>query len=150
MASASFENAYPRVRIGRLLGVLNLLFAAVGLVALLVNVVGFLGLPSSFTEGLARFFYQMGISSLVLLCPLAYAGIQLLRRNPRASVLCSAVFCVEILFFVVFWLVWPLPLSPLSVVEVTAGFMNLGLALQAVTAYPVIGLILLNTTRHKA
>lgn len=143
MVSADSETARPRLWVARLLGIFNLLFAGVGIVDLFIKMVGFFGLPSSFTEGMSRFTYRMAIASVLLLPSLAYAGIQLLRRSPRASVLCSVVFCVETVFLLVLWLFWRLPSSPLSIVAVGAGFMNLGLALQIVTGYPVIGLILL-------
>lgn len=149
MADAKPDKAHLNTRVARLLGVLNLVFAGLGFLALLINAVGWFGLPSSFTAGLARFFYRMGIASLILLPSLAYAGVQLLRRSPRASVLCAAVFTVETVFLLVYWLAWPLPMSPVSVTAIATGFMNLGLALQAVTAYPVAGLILLKLSpRH--
>ena len=69
----------------RVLGILNLIFAGVGLLALLIDVVGFQGLPSSFTGGspfFSRLFYPMSAVSLVLLASLAYGGIQLLRNIP--------------------------------------------------------------------
>ena len=143
VANPNFTKLSSSPWVARLLGVLNLVFAGVGLIALLINAVGLFGLPPSFTGGLARFFFRMGFASLVLLPSLAYAGTQLLRRNPRASVLCSAVFVVETAFLLVYWLTWKIPISPVSVTAITGGFMNLGLALQIVTAYPVVGLILL-------
>lgn len=150
MASAYLEKEHRIAWVTRLLGCLNLFFAGVGTIALLFNIVGFLGLPSSFTEGLARFSYRMDIVSVILLSALAYAGIQLLRRSSWASLLCSVVFGAEIIFLLVLWLLWRLPVSPVSTVAIEGGFMNLGLALQTVTGYPVIGLILLRLSQHHA
>lgn len=148
MVNANLEKEHGMV--ARVLGFLNLFFAGVGTFALLFNIVGFLGLPSSFTEGLARFSYRMDIASVILLSALAYAGIQLLRRRSWASLLCSVVFGAEIIFLLVLWLLWRLPVSPVSIVAIGAGFMNLGLALQTVTGYPVVGLILLRLSQRHA
>jgi hypothetical protein len=128
----------------RILGILNLLFAAVGLVALLINFLGFHNLPSSFTGEspfLYRTLYPMSAASLILLVCLGYSGFQLLRGGRFASIICGVVFSAEIVFFVAYSVFWRLPFSPISVVAVAAGLTNLGLALQIVTGYPVVGLI---------
>lgn len=154
MVNRTTNEASPHVvRGARALGILNLFFAGIGLLALLINLVGYHGLPSSFT-GQSPFFYRtlfpMSTASFLLLIFLAYAGIQLLRRSRLALTLCCVAFLAEIAFFVVFWAVfWRLPFSPLSVVAVAAGLTNLGLALQAVTGYPVIGLVWLRVGRRK-
>lgn len=151
VANTVIGEEHPRVTwVGRVLGIFNLLFAGVGLVALLINYVGFRGLPSSFTGEsplLDRRFYAMSAASLLLLMLLAYAGIQILRGSSSASTLCSVVFCAEIVFFLAFWAAWRLPFSPVSVVAVAAGLTNLGLALQAITGYPLVGLVLLKLFR---
>jgi hypothetical protein len=137
---------------GRVLGVLNLLFAGVGLIALLINFVGFRHLPSSFTGEspfLYRAFYPMSAASLLLLAFLAYSGVQLLRRASFASALCAVVFWAEIIFLIVFCVAWRLPFSPVSTVAVAAGLTNLGLALQLITGYPVLGLIALKMRQRK-
>lgn len=153
MENTNIGRVHSSSWVTRLLGILNLIFAGVGLVALLVNFVGFQRLPSSFTGDspfFSRIFYPMSAVSLVLLSSLAYGGIQLLRNTPRSSAFCSVIFGLEIAIFVVFWLTWQLPFSPVSIVAVAGGLTNLGLALQAVTAYPVVALILLNIAQNKA
>jgi hypothetical protein len=150
VSSVKSDGTYPSTWVVRLLGILNLVFAGLGLLALVIDVAGFLELPWPFTEGLARFFFRMDIASLFLLSSLAYAGIQLLRRSCRAPLLCSIVLCAEIVFLLVLWPLWGLPMSPLSIRAVQSGFMNLGFALQVITAYPVVGLILLGLSRRDA
>lgn len=152
MTSLPPDGTYPSTRVTRLLGILNLVFAGLGLLALVINVAPLFEFPGlwSFAEGFHRFYLRMYIASLILLPSLAYAGIQLLRRSRRAPVLCSVVFCAEIIFLLVLWPLWGLALSPVSILAVEGGFMNLGFALQIVTAYPVVGLILLGLSRRDA
>jgi hypothetical protein len=131
----------------RALRVLNLVFAGVGLLAAVANLVGRYSLPDSFVSEYAPFVQyrlpMMAMSSICLSLLLAYAGQQLKGRSHRAILLCQITFVVEILYLLMVWSAWRLPFSMLSPAVVAAGLVNLGLALQVVTAYPLIGLVLL-------
>lgn len=143
----------PSLAITRIIGRLNLLFAAFGLAALLINTVGLHGLPDSFIRENASFFpgpfRAMAFASLALLVPLGAAGFFLLRRRMDAIVLCEVVFASEIVYFVFFWYRWPLGVSPLNLAMVAAGLFNPGLFLQFVTAYPIIGIVSLEIARRR-
>jgi hypothetical protein len=143
----------PSSAITRIIGRLNLFFAAFGLAALVFNTVGLHGLPDSFIQENAPFFpgpfHAMGFASLALLVPLGAAGFFLLHRRMGAIVLCEIVFASEIVYFVFFWYRWPLGVSPLNVAMVAAGLFNPGLFLQFVTAYPIIGIVSLEIARRR-
>jgi hypothetical protein len=136
----------------RVLGYLNLIFAGLGLLALLINTVGYHGLPASFIQEeapfMSRAFPPMAIATLVLLTSLGYSGILLLKRSRPAFALCALVFFLEIVCLGWFLSKWQFPFSPISPVAIAPGLMNLGLALQIVTAYPIIGLVLLIYARR--
>ncbi|MBZ5702794.1 MAG: hypothetical protein LAN84_13225 [Acidobacteriia bacterium] len=138
----------------RVLGIANLVLAGLGLTQLVVTVVGYYGLPASFIDEYAPFarhrFPAMSIAATLLLLPLAYAGIQLLRRKRHAIAFCGVLFVVETIYFAVLLSTWSLGLCPLSPLVILAGLMNGGLALQIVTAYPIIGLVLLSRARRVA
>lgn len=137
----------------RILGAVNLLISGVGLIQLVVNVVAYHGLPPWFIDEYGPFMRQrfpaMATASALLLGPLAYTGIQLVRRKRHAVLLCNVVFLAEITYFVFLWRTWSLGLSLFSPIVIIAGLMNIGLALQIVTAYPIIGLILLGVSRRR-
>jgi hypothetical protein len=129
------------------LRVLNLVFAGVGLLAAVANLVGRYSLPDSFISEYAPFVQyrlpMMAMASICLSLLLAYAGQQLRRQSHRAILLCQITFAVEILYLLMVWSSWRFPFSMLAPAVVAAGLLNLGLALQVVTAYPLIGLVLL-------
>jgi hypothetical protein len=147
MEEVIVRNQAKSARIERVLGTFNLTFASLGLAALLVQVVGYRGLPDSFIQEYAPFaprpFHEMVIASVILLPLLGYAGFQLRRNGPGARAICCAVFVVEIAYIAIFWYRWTLGVSPLHWSFVACGLLNLGLYLQIVTAYPIVGLILL-------
>jgi hypothetical protein len=136
----------------RTVGILNLFFAVVGLAALAFNSIGLHGLPDSFISEYGAFvpkpFHAMAVASLALLLPLGAAGFLLLRRISGAVICCEIVFVTEIVYFVFFWYRWSLGISPLHWSVVLAGLLNLGLFLQIISAYPLIGLIRLEVVRR--
>jgi hypothetical protein len=138
--------------IPRLVGSLNLFFAAIGLLALAVNVAGHSRLPASVLnepEYVARLYSPMSAVSLALLALLGWSGIALLRHKSYARRLCAIVFAGELACFAAFALAWPLSFSPMYLLlRVVEGFPNVGLALQAVTLYPLWGLLALQTARE--
>ena len=152
MGDVTAKNVTRSVQIERILGTLNLIFGGLGLIALLFNAVGYHGLPASFIQEYGPFmpkpFHEMVIASVILLPLLVLVGILLWRANRSAVVLCGMVFVAELIYFVAFWYRWPLGISPLNWPIVATGLLNFGLYLQIVTAYPVIGLILLGMTRR--
>ncbi len=136
----------------RTIGILNLFFAVLGLVALAFNWIGLHGLPDSFISEYGAFvpkpFHAMVVASIALLLPLGASGFLLLRRISGALVCCEIVFVTEIAYFAFFWYRWPLGISPLHLSVVLAGLLNLGLFLQIISAYPLIGLIRLEVVRR--
>jgi hypothetical protein len=143
-----------RIQYGRGLQVIawaNLFIAVVGLAQLLYNLVGYFFLPLKFWEqyggSLRRPFVTMSVASGLLLTALAIGGVSLLGRSRGAIRYTNVIFVVEILYFALFWSTWSIKLSPFNFSVITAGLFNIGLVLQVVTAYPVVGLILLNTRR---
>lgn len=148
MATRENQQIITSLRALRILCLLNLLFAAVGLVGLLLNSIGYHKLPESFIDSEAPFmvhrFPLMAVASLVLLIPLAYAGFQLWRPSRRAIVISNIVFVAEIAYFLWIWHSWKLAVSPLTLAVVASGLVNIGLALQVIIAYPVLGLIVVN------
>jgi hypothetical protein len=138
----------------RLIGWINLTLAALGYCQLLVNVVGYRALPANFVDEYGTFmrgrFAAMSIMSAILLALLATAGFLLLRRVRRAPGFTAAVFITEILAFAIFCARWTFGLSFLSPSVIATGLMNGAIALQIVTLYPIVGLILLNLhTRNR-
>ena len=132
----------------RIVGIANLLFAIIGLAQLLLNIIGYVRLPVSFLDQYGSFtrgrFNFMAIATIVLLVPLACAGVGLLRCKRNSVVLSNIVFGVELLFFVGLFLTWNFALGPLSPSVISLGLFNIGLALQVVTIFPIVGLLVLN------
>lgn len=131
-----------------IVGASNVIIAGIGLAQLCLNVVGYLLLPASFINKYGPFmrfrFPAMSVATVLLLVPLAYGGIQLLRHNGHSTVVSNTVFAAEIVYFIVFLSTWSGALSPFKLALILPGLFNAGLALQLATAYPVFGLILLN------
>jgi hypothetical protein len=67
----------------RIVGIANLLFAIIGLAQLLMNIIGYVSLPVSFLDQYGSFtrdrFKVMSIATIVLLVPLAYEGVGLVK-----------------------------------------------------------------------
>ncbi|GEM_PF-1878021 len=133
----------------RTLGAINVAIAAVGLLQLAVNVVGYLTLGGEFMDKYGPFmraqhrFAVMSIVTILLLPPLGLLGILLLRGKWNVLGICKIFFVLEIVSFFVILLKWNLPFFPISPVVIIPGLMNSGLALQIATAYPLIGFVLL-------
>ncbi len=133
----------------RKIGIINALVASLGLIGLLINVLGYYGLPRSFIETYASFmsrdFASTSIVSALLLLALGFAGIQLMRHAGHAILISQALFVIEILYFVILLVRWKLPWTlmtcPVSPFIVATGLVNVGLALQLVTGYPVWALV---------
>lgn len=149
----SGEHVSRRVLL-RIVGTANLIFASVGLLQLLANVVGYITLPSAFLDKYGIFmrhrFPVMSIATVAFLVPLAYGGIGLLRSRPSSVLLCDIIFVTELFYFLVLLGTWNFSLSPFNPVVVQMGLFNSGLALQLVTAYPIVGLIIINLDRLQA
>jgi hypothetical protein len=128
------------------IGIFNLGFAVLGLTALVINITGYLSLPQSFLQEYGSFVgnrvWLMALFSAVILPPLAFTGIQLLRKRRSVLLACQLIFLIEIVFFVLILATWRFPFSVVSLLGcVASGLMNLGFALQIITAYPLIGLM---------
>jgi hypothetical protein len=146
-------------QIPRAIGILNLTFAAFGLFQLILNLIGIHFLGPDFIREHApymtdrhRFFIMSGLT-VGLLLPLGLCGIQLLRRKPHAVALCMILFVVEIVTFLGILWTWDLPFldSPvLFALLIAVGVMNGGIAIQILTAYPLVGLILLMRETRRA
>jgi hypothetical protein len=134
----------------RIVGIANLLFAVIGLGQLLWNIIGYVHLPVSFLDQYGSFargrFKVMSIATIVLLVPLAYAGVGLVKRKRNFIVLSNIVFGAELVFFVGLFVTWNFALAPLTPSVIKLGLFNIGFALQVVTIFPVMGLFILN--RH--
>ena len=132
----------------QVIGWINLTLAALGYCQLLVNIVGYRGLPASFVDEYGPFmrgrFATMSIMSAILLTLLATTGFLLLRRIRRAAGFATAGFIIEVLAIAIFCARWSFGLSFLSPPVIATGLMNGAIALQIVTLYPIVGLILLN------
>lgn len=133
-----------RTYIFRGLGGFNLLFATLGLGALALQSWAFSLFPSEVTgaEGslLRLAFRTAQFFSIVLLLPMAYCGTQLLRRNAKLIVPCAFLFAAEIVYLGVSGFLWPWVFSPSILTATRSGLLNLGLGLQILTGYPVLGL----------
>jgi hypothetical protein len=135
-------------QVPRVIGWINLVLAGLGYCQLAVNVVGYRSLPASFIDEYGPFmrgrFPAMSILSAILLVLLAVSGFLLLKSEKRAIQFSNAVFAIEVVAIAVFCARWTFPLSFLAPPVIAAGMMNGAIALQIVTLYPIVGLILLN------
>jgi hypothetical protein len=144
----------PASRVPRAIGGLNLLIAALGLIQLVFNVIGYFGLGQPFLNVYAPFmtyshrFSVMSIVTAALLVPLGLLGIQLRRGRPGALTLAIIFFVTEIVCLAAILATWNLGVSWLSPFVIASGLMNGGLALQIVTAYPLLALLLLIRERR--
>jgi len=138
----------------RVVGYCNLVFAAITFLSFAFTIIGYHGLPNWFFAQEAPFapplIRSMLISSAVILIGLVVTGSLLLRSSRIAMAASVAFFCGEVALFVILIVRWHFPLSPLSLVVILPGFMNLGVALQIVTAYPAVAAVCLLAARHKS
>ena len=139
-------------------GLLNVLYTAAGMYFVV--------------DGTLRYFVRGSVShrlpyepilycvftviNLVLLVLLFLAGLWLLRLDRRGVVLGNAVLVAEVIYFIgQAWLGLGLTLSgrPMAraigrAMAAVAGVGNMGTAIQLLTGYPVIGLVVMNLARR--
>jgi len=133
----------------RFVGTFNLFFAFLGLISFVVT----LNAYHFFSAWWARLygpsikeFRVASIAQVLIVLALAYPGVQMLRHRRRAVILGIVLFLLEIACFAVLWATWSLPFSPLSLAALFTGSVNPAVALQTVTAYPRVGVVLLYKT----
>ena len=141
----------------RLFGLLDFLYGAAGAYFVLDGLVR----VRQNVQHLAKFRYEpiafdveLAINAL-LLAGLILAAYWLVRLDRRGTVLSNYVFSLEILFWVAIAVVdLPLAMSHTRTAEeisksmgAVAGIANMGTALQILTGYPIIGLVVLNVAR---
>jgi hypothetical protein len=135
-------------RTNKVFGVANIGLALVGLGQLMWNYLGYKSLPSDFLKNYGQFmqpsFSMMIYLSLFTLIPLGLLGIGLLKGRRNTAVFCNILYLMEIILFLLLLLRWNMAVSPFSPTAVALGLMNIGIALQIVTLYPVIAIIFLN------
>jgi hypothetical protein len=131
----------------RLIGLLNISFAALGLGALALQSWAFSLYPPEVTgsEGtpVRLAFRTAQLCSIVLLPALGYCGVKLMRLSAKLIIPCAFLFAAEIAYWGLSRLVWPWIFSPNILAATRSGLLNLGFALQILTGYPVLGLIAL-------
>lgn len=140
------------ISVVRIVGALNLFLSIVGLGALAFQTWAFsLFPPEVVGEKGTSFpvaFRTMQWGALLLLIPLAYAGVQLLRLRVKAIALCNAIFIAEIVYIGALWVARPWIFTPSLALAVRSGLLNISFALQIITAYPVLALISLRIARR--
>lgn len=93
--------------------------------------------PGSETVFLALTCVNIGLLLLLL-----WAGVLLLRLRITGVVICNGVFIAEIVLFLI---PPPIPVTPLTNLLSAARIIgNMGIAPQILTAYPLLGLVVLN------
>jgi hypothetical protein len=135
-------------RRAKAIGWVNLVLAALGYCQLLLNVIGYHGLPASFIDEYGPFMRgrlpTMSIMSAILLALLAASGFLLVRGVKHSVELSNAAFVVEIVAMAIFCARWNFSISFLSLPVIASGLMNGAIALQIITLYPIVALIVLN------
>jgi hypothetical protein len=108
-------------------------------------------LPSSFIDEYAPYmrvrFPTMVITSVVLLPLLGLTGCMLLRKSKFAVQVSTATFALEIVVITALLIRWSMPFLPVSLSMIEIGLMNGAIALQVITLYPILGLIVLHYRR---
>ena len=130
----------------RIIGIANAVLAAVGLAKLAFDAWGFHVMVPVLDIGpiITHAVRVMQILTMFLLPAQAVAGIALLSSYRNGVTICNGVFLAESICFVMILLRWNLPVPPLSAVAIQSGLMNLGVAIEIVTGYPIVGLLVLN------
>ena len=129
----------------RILGVLNIMYVAIGIwfsaIMVWAHWRNWPGNPSSLDWAVFVFLYAI---SPLMIASLAYLGMRLIRKDARAILQLGLLFVAEMVYFFVLttvtWLILPMSLSKIAV-----GFWGLSqdpLAPQVVTGYPLLGLVL--------
>ena len=128
-------------------GVLNLVFAAVGLYMSVETFAHPGHLSDSQTSPfLVEAFYGMSALNLAFVLALAVSGFLLLRTGARAITFVNVVFVGEIVYFIAS--LWPVR-GPLGHSMWEAyGIANVATTPQLIVGYPLIALIALNVARH--
>ena len=129
-------------------GVLNLVFAAVGLYMSVETFAHPGHLSDSQTSPfLVEAFYGMSALNLAFVLALAVSGFLLLRTGARAITFVNVVFVGEMVYFIAS--LWPVR-GPLGRSMWQAyGIANVATTPQLIVGYPLIALIALNVARHR-
>ncbi len=129
-------------------GVLNLVFAAVGLYMSVETFAHPGHLSDSQTSPfLVEAFYGMSALNLAFVLALAVSGFLLLRTGARAITFVNVVFVGEMVYFIAS--LWPLR-GPLGHSMWEAyGIANVATMPQLIVGYPLIALIALNVATHR-
>jgi hypothetical protein len=136
-----------RIYIFRGVGVLNILFAIIGLGALALQSWAFSLLPSSVTgaegDSVRLAFRIAQFSSVAFFPAIAYSGAKLLRLKTKFIKPCAFLFIAEIVYICLSAALWPWIFSRGVPIAMRSGLMNAGFGLQILTGYPLLGLIAL-------
>jgi len=133
----------------RAIGWINLVIAGLGLLQLAMNVIGYSALGHEFVEKYGPFmvenhrFARMSFTAIILLLPLGVAGCLLLLKIRHATTFTIVFFVLDIAVLAWTLSTWSMPFLFIDPTMIAIGLMNGGLALQIVTGYPLIALILL-------
>lgn len=152
MASMSNRDSSAAARIYSVFGLLNLVFAGLGLLSMVADAWGFFALPPGLTSPgdlIHRVFFAAKAVEICILTPLALAGFRLLKGGGQGILISSIVFLTEISCLVVLWIFHGQLISRIVTLFVFRGITNIGFAVQMWTAYPLVGLVLLNFARWK-
>jgi hypothetical protein len=142
-----------RIYIFRGVGVLNILFAIIGLGALALQSWAFSLFPSSVTgaegDSVRLAFRIAQLSSVALFPAIAYSGAKLLRLKAESIKPCAFLFIAEIVYICLSATLWPWIFSRGVLMAMRSGLMNAGFGFQILTGYPLVGLIALYFIRKE-
>jgi len=138
----------------RAVGAFNIFFAIIGLGALALQSWAFSLFPPEVTGGQGdpvKLAFRIGqLSAIVLLPPLAYFGLQLMRLRAKLIKPCAFLFVAEIVYPLLMKLFWPWIFSRSILAAIRGGLLNAGLGLQILTGYPLVALIALYVLYRKS
>ena len=133
-------------------GIANMLYALVGLYCAIPGLLVFYTRlePDPQAPYIAQAFLTMTSINIVFLVCLVVTGLYLIRRTFRVILFCNVLFALEIVYFFGISMLWLHPHLGPSIGAAT-GIGNMGIALQIMTGYPIIALIVLNIAgaRHR-